>query len=888
MSSRWDAVHRWHFDLPTLIITLVVAPLAVYLLGILRKHGKEWSGYVLEGFCYQVGRLLIHSLAARFSLKRYCRLELQKDNKFLYVPSRNDIKLAIDKVFVNLTLEEQTGGIGSYDQNTLFLAGNRLRIIGDPGSGKSSLVKRLFRNACLDGIAKPARSRLPILVELKNLSVPKNLAGQRLGTWFYDFLEKTVEKSAVYGMKDCFTNYARVSGFLVLLDGLDEVASSSYERVQAAVIALSDFLANLSSDNVIVLTMRTQLHQQVREAFRDNFGKALFVKPLTPTDVYEFLSRWPFDDRRVAPSIYSELTDRPTLREMCTNPLILAMYVAERQSGADPVTPESRTDFYRRVLDELLIKRRLRQTGPTPAPGKLREQRERILGRLAYDHLLDPSQAANSLRWSDAISVVKDVMRCNDDEAERIFLEIARDTGLLSQERERESFRFIHLTFCEFLAAREAVEGRRDGFDSLIALHRRLRGKPKARGASRLLEAVPFSCGLVPRSRRDEVISQIAELRDERLLARCFLETKNYEHPAWKTFAQDTRDSLLRTAEADWDENWLQELHLFNVVVRDAVQCSTHIPTARVQLDLGEFYRELLQRQGSNSLPKLLGAYASHDAPAALRLAEVSGLDLPSHFPEVIIDNSDQIPFLSLIVNKLLSDTDGTGLMWAPPLAEAGLTSRLVAHFLSGKPGDHSGLEDSLKRVPSSRRWDVSGLTGESLYTQLLTLAVGAFDASKPCYKRLPILMKVRPPGSLKAIRPNTTLLILFLTLASWGLAEVLGVWEPMRLMGTLRPIAKACAMSILITAYILSIRSMSLQIFYRMLINLSSFPVSTSVRFFRPLPFLRHLAVPLPFPFLRRSQRDLIAEMRGLGGESGRLGLALPDDSVAIPVQES
>src|SRR5207302_598992 len=112
-------------------------------------------------------------------------------------------------------------------------------------------------------------------------------------------------------------------------------------------------------------------YQQIKDDFRDSIGQAVFVRPFKPTDIFEFLFRWPFKNNKedVVAQIYKDLTDRPTLREMCSNPLVLAMYVAEYESSAAPLTPESRTEFYKRVTEELLIKRRLQQTGKTPAPG---------------------------------------------------------------------------------------------------------------------------------------------------------------------------------------------------------------------------------------------------------------------------------------------------------------------------------------------------------------------------------------------------------------------------------------------------------------------------------------------------------------------------------------
>ena len=133
----------------------------------------------------------------------------------------------------------------------------------------------------------------------------------------------------------------------MLLDGLDEVSSSAYQDTRTAILGISQKLGQLSEENVIVLTMRTQFHQQIKDDYRAEFSHVLALKPFQPSDVYEFLTRWQFekDSTQQITRIYNELTDRPTLREMCSNPLILAMYVAEDQAAGGAVPPYTRTEF---------------------------------------------------------------------------------------------------------------------------------------------------------------------------------------------------------------------------------------------------------------------------------------------------------------------------------------------------------------------------------------------------------------------------------------------------------------------------------------------------------------------------------------------------------------
>jgi len=244
-----------------------------------------------------------------------------------------------------------------------------------------------------------------------------------LGKWFYDTLKSAIAGSGVYGMPECYDAYATTSGLLVLLDGLDEIPSADYTTVEKAILSLSRHLGALGSQNTVIVTSRIQFHQQVRDAYRDDFPHVLTLKPFTPTDIYEFLSKWPFKTNRYSQltKIYNELTDRPSLRELCSNPLILSMYVADAELRGTFIAPDSRTEFYSKVSEELLIRRRIKQTGVAVAPTVLRQQRERILGSLAFDHLLDPTEPANSLPYARAITTIMSVVNCNELEAHAIF-----------------------------------------------------------------------------------------------------------------------------------------------------------------------------------------------------------------------------------------------------------------------------------------------------------------------------------------------------------------------------------------------------------------------------------------------------------------------------------
>lgn len=769
-------------DLPvivkTVIVTIVGVPTLLFFALKIRTFIKTTGAHLIEAFLFKLSRLFNQSLARHFSLKHYCRLRLKDDTRELSVPSSTDIKLPIDDVFVRLLLSQHGNTGGEFNHRDILDAGNRIRVIGDPGSGKSSLVKRLFRDACRLALKSPKQARLPIIIELKNLPEPtkkgkgKNsksaMTEKEIGDWFVEEVKSRVSGYQSYQMGECFDAYVVHTGILLLLDGLDEVPSTRYEKVQSAILAGGKRLAELGAKNIVLLTMRSQFHQQVKDAYRDSFGPALFLKPFSPSDIYEFLTRWPFNAGREThiTRIYGELTDRPTLRDMCSNPLVLSMYVAEDQAAGHVVAPESRTEFYRKVTEELIIKRRIRQSGPTPAFGSLREQREKILGRIAFAHMLDFSQPANSLSLGDALQIIAEVMdfkaQAGDkdaadklrEETTKIFNEISKETGLISEERPGQTFRFIHLTFCEFLAAFECVQGRSDGWTRLFDAHRKSASKHSSpEGQARLLEVIPFACGLSLREARKAAITDVATLHNDSLLARSLLETKQYAHAEWPGFVERQRLHLAGTPEAEWDERWLRDLHLFNVVLRDAKECAVHMSGVKTDIDLDQFFEELASNQKA-SLAKLLSAYAAQDPVAAFRLAEVSNIDLPTDFPEIIVEHCDKAPFLSMALDAAGRDRQ-SGMKWSPPLTESALRSQLVADEIE-KVSLAPSLTNLVESLPRQRRWDRAGLVNRTAYSDLLTITANT-ESHSPRLFCVEIIKNAPSPGSVGLISASVS-----------------------------------------------------------------------------------------------------------------------------------
>ncbi|WP_316844480.1 NACHT domain-containing protein [Pedobacter psychrodurus] len=734
----------FNLDIKSVLLTLIALPLLMVIRRVVIRYVKEWGEYTIDGVMYLLSRYIKQSVASSLSLRRYCKLQLGNDSiKYLHIPSSRDLTVDIDKFFVNLTISHRDENENEFNQYDFLTIGNRVKVMGDPGSGKSSLIKMLLRNTCRLGLKKPRKAKLPFLVELKNVIPPTKT--KDYGEWFFNYIKQEISKNKVYKIQECFDNYSLNRGLLILLDGLDEVSSANYSRISDCINGLHNYLKDLNENNSIVLTMRTQFYQQIKVDYASTFPHSTFLKPFTPSDIYEFLTRWSFekDSENNISRVYRDLTDKPTLREMCSNPLILSMYVAEDQNSKGAVSPESRTQFYKKITEELIIKRRLMQKSNIPsAYSALKEQREKILGKIAFEHLTDIEQSSNSLKYKNAIKTIREILQCDFQKAEAVFDEISKETGLITEERQKETFRFIHLTFCEFLAAFEASQGINDGWNKLLKFHRNF--LITAEEKSRLIEVIPFTAGLLPRIQREQALYDVAKLSDSTLMSRCFLETKLYSHKTWPDFIADTKNSLLVGRKAEINEKWLQDLHVFNVVVRDANLSSESINTIET-IDLNDFYENLVEND-KISLNGILSSFAIQDAAAVFRLAEVCNINLRRDFPALIIQNADQLALLGQIKDRMLNSNQKELEEWAALLSEAAITKKLVSVTLDDQSYDDK-LESKIKGG-KYRIWYHKNILSKTLLTQCLTLS-STFIPDNKIFRCLSLLQQLKAPSEV-------------------------------------------------------------------------------------------------------------------------------------------
>ena len=332
-----------------------------------------------------------------------------------------------------------------------------LAVIGQPGSGKSTLLAHTaHRSAQQPVLGYPGRRRLPVLLALREharsiladpeIPLPKviravtgDAAGKEPAGWW----ERQLRRGRC----------------LVLLDGLDEVASAD-DR-----LAVSEWVERqvaAHSGNHFVITARPYGLPDELAAQAD----VQVVRPFTTDQVQLFLDRWYLaaekhatgaSDRsalravgmRAAESaarLSSLLRDHPALHDLSVNPLLLTMIAtAHRYRGA---LPGSRADLYSEICQVLLSRRS--QAGDQPELLSW-SARQGLLALLAYQMMRDHVSEVPADRALEILG--PQLERFSSSVTGEAFLEDIARNGLLVETSFRQ-YAFTHLTFQEYLAAR--------------------------------------------------------------------------------------------------------------------------------------------------------------------------------------------------------------------------------------------------------------------------------------------------------------------------------------------------------------------------------------------------------------------------------------------------
>ncbi|MBU0494065.1 MAG: SUMF1/EgtB/PvdO family nonheme iron enzyme [Chloroflexi bacterium] len=381
--------------------------------------------------------------------------------------TRAPVTVELEQVYVSLHAQVPDQALGrpdppALDVRTALAQYPRLAILGGPGAGKTTLLAYLTltyaRGQVRDRLGLKEQ-RLPILVPLRRLK--EVLAGGDKGT-LPAYLTTWYTELGLRPRPDFFQQKLEAGHCLVLLDGLDEVADEA-ERVNMA--RWVDTLVTVYPRNRYIVTSRPPGYES---APLENGFTVLHVRDFTADEIRQFAEHWCLavelaaqgEDNATARrratdaarDLVAAIEANPAIRKLAVNPLLLSIIALVHRYRA--TLPKRRVDLYAECVDVLLGHwDEAKGLAGRLSPG----QKRAVLQPLA---LAMHRAERRDISRADLVKYVARLLPAvggQDSDAPGFLDEVRERSGLLV-EAGLDLYAFTHLTYQEYLCARELVD----------------------------------------------------------------------------------------------------------------------------------------------------------------------------------------------------------------------------------------------------------------------------------------------------------------------------------------------------------------------------------------------------------------------------------------------
>lgn len=354
----------------------------------------------------------------------------------LYIPLIDELGPRIEALLggrIRHTLEES-------------LTETRLVILGDPGSGKTTFLRRIAHAACAARLAD-ASAPFPLLLRISELSEFVERHERKDAPALLPRLLARQTRDLAVPLDEYFFERQLTRGpCLLLVDGLDEAPN---EAARETVSRLIEKAARAWPNCRFVVTTRPKAYEE--EVMLAGF-QAARIGPLEPEAVRTFLQRWaraliaenPQRAERHARELVEAVESRAEIRRIASNPVMLTALAVLHWN--EKRMPERRADLYDSILMWLARSRKRH-------PGRLNpEDCIKVLQELAgaMQGHPDGRQVQAPRDW--AANAVARQFQGDLARALEFLKEEEKDSGILVNRG--ADVKFWHLTFQEFLAAR--------------------------------------------------------------------------------------------------------------------------------------------------------------------------------------------------------------------------------------------------------------------------------------------------------------------------------------------------------------------------------------------------------------------------------------------------
>jgi formylglycine-generating enzyme required for sulfatase activity len=363
-----------------------------------------------------------------------------------------------------LASQERHGGPEMEQQRRIelqqALSNRKVVIIGDPGSGKSTFLRRVAFELCrtLRGTLSkdalpflaPDDRRFPILIRVgdlaKLLAADKSPKPDDSPDWIPYFLGRQSEEYKWGIGEGFFRRKLEAGGCLVMVDGLDEAPE---RRMRERIARLFEHATGAfqKCDFLVCTRPQTNIGDSVLAGFHP-----VRIGDLELPEIHAFFEHFAqalalndVESKVFKDDLNTALASRPEILEMAGNPIMLTALAVLQHN--DQRLPEYRVELYESILGWLAAAHQ-HKDGRLPA-----EKCIEYMRKLALRMQDEPKGRLVQVNKRSAAELFTREFGGSVDANEELLERETQDSGIISTVG--NDLKFWHLSFQEYLAARE-------------------------------------------------------------------------------------------------------------------------------------------------------------------------------------------------------------------------------------------------------------------------------------------------------------------------------------------------------------------------------------------------------------------------------------------------